>query len=319
MRCRSIFILPGSLAVSGNCRVREIYEFSDNYVPYDCRTLHTTVLSCKMLERKSLLPGITAIEGSRKYYEVTEQAMNLFASAYPAYHYLLKNFLLQAHPEFEQPNPDLLCVLGGFFPHHSNIEATHALAAEVGISPAQCRYLDINPDPAAVLTDDERTRFHQLDLSKMAEAQTAEGLPLIAEGSVKLMILDHVTEFMDDETLARFFENLSKVLAPDGVALMSTVEAIGKLEQFWEKVKGMFVMKTKLYVRSEQQWRTALEHYLSNPAVLSFPLGNSDRKLYLLSRQNSQYGAVTLRSSLVEEEFDAYTFKLNKKSAPFTS
>jgi len=266
-----------------------------------------------MAELTPRLNPIKKIEGSETYYKVSERQMNTFAAAYPAYHFVVQNFLLD-HPDFQQTEPGQLCVLGGFFPNHANIDATHALAATVGLPPAQCRYLDINPDPARILSKDEQTRFHQVDLSKLVEAQTAEGELLIPEGSVKLMILDHVTEFMDEQTLASFFENLSRVLAPDGVALMSTVEVVNTFEQIWEKLRGMFVMKTKIYTKSEQEWKTALEPYLSNPAVLSFPLGRSDRKLFVLSQKGAYGSSQTLYARLLKDEFVGYSMGLNTLS-----
>jgi hypothetical protein len=264
-----------------------------------------------MIERKPPLIGIPHIEGSEAYYQVTERTMNTFSAAYPAYRFVIEKFVLYANPEFNQAKPEEVCILGGFYPSHANIEKTHELAATVGINSEHCHYVDLNPEPARILSATELTRFHQVDLSKLADAKTPEGQPLIAEGSVKLIILDHVTEFMDDETLLRFFETLSRLLAPDGVALMSTVEVINPFEQLWQRVKGIMVMKTQAYVRREKQWRKAFQQHLANPAVLNFPLDKEDRRMYVLTKQDSIYGAETGRKSLLEDEYDAYVFSLS--------
>lgn len=263
-----------------------------------------------MKESRQRKVGIPSIEGSERYYRVPDTVMNLFSAAYPAYDFVVKQFVQQKNPTFSEPSPHQHCVLGGFYPDHSNIEATHKLAALAGLQPEHCLYLDINPQPASILSEAEQQRFHQVDLARLLDAKTDEGTPLIPEGSIKLLILDHVTEFMDDPQLDAFFKNLSLLLAPDGVALMQTVEVANRAEKLFQKLKRILVMKTRVYIRTRPEWRKAITAHLAASARFSFPLGNEDRELYVLSKTDSVYGNDLLKSNWIEEEFRTYAHKL---------
>lgn len=261
-----------------------------------------------MPENASEQPPIASRKGAERYYRHTdiEMSMNLFESALPAYWYVLEEFVKFENPKFSQNTPEGLCILGGFYPSRRNVEALHSLAAAATMSPNQCLYLDINEEPAQVLNDDEKIRFHQVNLSELQKLLTAEGQPVIPEGSVKLIVLDHVTEFMDDESLAKFFQNLSKILTPDGVALMSTVDVISLYEKIWRRIRNFLTMGAGTHIRRQSEWQSVITLHLDNPCVFSFPLGQEYRKLYVLSKNGSPYGTGTVMNNWGEDEFTLY-------------
>lgn len=254
------------------------------------------------------------IEGSEKYYEVPLSNVNLLASALPAYHIAMAEFVLKQNSFFTENKPTDRAILGGFFPSQENIRAARHIAAIAHLSPEQCLYLDINKEPAEILTPEQRTRFHQVNLADLQTLVTTDGEPVIPEGSVKVIILDHVTEFMDDATLAKFFETLSKILAPDGVALMSTIQIVNRAELLVEKLKAFFIMKVKTFTRTQKQWQAAVEAQLQTSAVLDFTLEKQYRQLFILSKKGSVYPTSTMYGHLNEAEFNRTSIQISNST-----
>lgn len=216
--------------------------------------------------------------------------MHLFAQNALVYRFVTDKLVRAAHPEFTQVTPDSVCVLGGFFPNRRNIDSFHDLAAQNNLPQEQCVYVDFNVAPIKILNESEAGRFHQINLRDIATATNEQGEIIFKPGSIKFIVLDFVTEFMDEETLASFFAGLSTVLAPDGVALMSVVETPGKLAKLWHTVRGRLSMGVQTFPRSPQEWFDAANmQNLKIPFILSHKIERRNAQLFVLSRADAPY------------------------------
>lgn len=260
------------------------------------------------------------IEGSRRYYEVKDKHMHLFSNSAVAYRFVTDELVRAVHPEFTQVTPDNVCVLGGFFPNRKNIERFHQLAAENNLPIEQCVYVDFNAEPVQILDDAEASRFHQINLKDIATVTNEQGELLFKPGSVKFIVLDYVTEFMDQTTLNSFFAGLSTVLAPDGVALMSVIETPGKLAQFWHKIRARISMGVQTFPRSPQEWFDAASaQNLKTPFILSYKVDTRDGQLFVISRADAPYPDRPIQVWKEPEELTSYDLAKSNKENPQAS
>ncbi len=248
------------------------------------------------------------IENSADYFKTKE--MHLFGKVEIAYRYLIDKVIKPFNPEFEKQSPDQLCILGGFFPARENIEGFQKLAQFIQFPTDQLRYFDFNDEPATILKPEEKNLFRKIDLKNIATAEQ-NGEVMVPPNSVKMIVLDHVTEFMDDTALTEFLTGLSEVLADDGVALMAVVKLRAK---FWHKFKARIGMGVSSFPRTLREWQEAVQPHLKISYRANYSIGERTATLFMLSKKSSPYPEETIDDDFGQDELVMYDIETKKQA-----
>lgn len=259
-------------------------------------------------------PPTKKIEGSARYYQTKE--MHLFASAVVAYKFVLENVVKRANEAFTAVKPSDVSILGGFFPNRRNIDEFDKLSAGISVPTEQVRYFDFNAEPASILTDEERQRFHQMNLKDIATATGEDAEPIVKPETVKMIALDHVTEFMDEATIEEFFKGLSTVLAPDGVALMAVVKVKNKL---WHRFRAKMIMGVENHPRTIEEWQQLAKKHLKVSMKVQYPIDNRRGVMFVLTRQDSPYPENTGTIELERDDLLLFDLQQQRKTTQLDS
>ncbi len=260
-------------------------------------------------QKSSIPQRSTAIEGSSRYYQTRE--MHTFAAISVVYNYVMDRIATHINTDFRQILPTEISILGGFFSDKKNIEEFNKLSKRNAFADKQLRYLDLNSEPAKILSPEEKELFYQVNLKDIATKKGEDSEPIVQPETVKMIVLDHVTEFMDDDTLKEFFDALTTVLSKDGVALMAVVKVKVKL---FHKIMSKFKMGVQTYPRTPEEWQNLAEEKLKISLQLMYPIDSRDGILFVLSRKDSPYPSDTTSYEVGNSDLRSYSLKLYNES-----
>jgi len=266
--------------------------------------------------------GLRPIKDSKSYYEIENGEMVTFASIKLVYQYARDIISRDKQPVPERP-PDSkqqVAVLGGFYSDCKNIIAFHELMAELDLRPL---YLDINAQPGEILSPEQRANFHQMDLSNIAtetvaikrinestgEEETTQER-LIEDNSIRMMVMDYTTLFMDTAQIEKLFAGLKATLAEDGVCLM-TVNKPSLIQ--WMRMK--FVMGLRTTMRSIKEWKALAEKDLHVTTSIDFmSSGRTKCTLMVITQKDNPYKD---RPAMSRSQNDLMNYQMRKaREAP---
>ncbi|MCX7996807.1 MAG: class I SAM-dependent methyltransferase [Patescibacteria group bacterium] len=216
-----------------------------------------------------------------EHYFNLENIPHTFAGQLVVYKNELQGAVKQ-NPRLRDKPDRGLYVLGGFFPARDNIDAFHELTCVLDPKhgPERSYYVDMNPQPASVLTTDEQKRFRQAKLENIASYFPNE--------SVDLIVLDHIMQFLDEKALEEALKNIAAILSPDGVALMTMMNPIFTP---LERILRSREMKVPVYPRKQKLVERALEGKvkLVDGSVYPIFLSAATGTIYTFARNDSIY------------------------------